>query len=86
MILLIFANRASNPISMLEIELAWLSFARTSLVRTENNTFIQYGNIFKSSFFSDKQEVEIVSAKQRGGVGSMQGGGETQLELEKQKI
>ena len=88
-ILMIFAQRAKSSLSRLQIELAWLDYARTNLTRGPGPTFGQVGKLFSGEIkMNETKQVEIVSAKQRGtsGKGGIQGAGETQLELEKRKI
>ena len=86
---MIFANRAKSNISRLQIELAWLDYARLNITRGSGPTFGKLGKLFKEGTTLNEQvEMEVVSYKGRGssGRGSMQGEGETQLELEKRKI
>lgn len=87
MILLIFAARARSPLSRAQIELAWLDFSRARMRRGDNQTLQKMGSIFSiDSFFNDATEVEIVSYRARGGIGQVQGAGETQLEIESRII
>ncbi|CDW87062.1 gtp-binding protein [Stylonychia lemnae] len=88
-ILQIFAARAKSRIAQLQIELAWLGYARTMLVRGGAPTFGQLGSIFQGNLMRlDISEVEIKSARGRksGGSGVMGGEGETQLEIERRKL
>jgi GTP-binding protein HflX len=88
-ILQIFACRAKTRAAQLQIELAWLKYARTMLVRGGAPSFGQLGNIFQGDLMrTDFVEVEIKSAKgsRSGGTGSTGGSGETQLEIERRKI
>jgi len=88
-ILMIFANRAKSNISRLQIELAWLNYARTNLSRSNGPTFGKLGKLFKESLtINPSKEVEIKSYKGRGtsGTGGIQGQGETQMELEKRSL
>lgn len=88
-ILYIFAQRAQSNLSKFQIELAWLDFARTNLVRGSGPSFGRLGNLFGGNLeMNEEVEIEVVSAKQRGssGRGGLQGAGETQLELERRNI
>ena len=86
-ILMIFANRAKSNISRLQIELAWLDYARLNITRGSGPTFGKFGKLFKEGLtINEEAEMEIVSYKGRGGHGAMQGEGETQLEIERRKI
>ena len=88
-ILMIFANRARSNISRLQIELAWLDYAKLNLTRGSGPTFGKIGKLFKDGMtINESVEVEIKSAKGRGtsGKGGIHGGGETQIELERRKI
>lgn len=77
-ILQIFALRAKTKISQLQIELAWLNYARTMLVRGGAPTFGQLGNIFKGNLMNqDISQVEIKSARGRKTAGTTGGEGET---------
>ncbi|CAI2361074.1 unnamed protein product [Moneuplotes crassus] len=88
-ILMIFANRARSNISKLQIELAWLDYARLNLSRGSGPTFGRIGHLFKEDLsLNESTEVEIKSYRGRGhsGTGAVQGGGEKQIELERRKI
>lgn len=88
-ILQIFAQRAKTRAGQLQIELAWLNYAKTMLVRGGAPTFGQLGNIFQGNMMRlDIQEVEIKSTKARrsGGSGALGGEGETQLEMERRRL
>ena len=88
-ILMIFANRARSNISKLQIELAWLDYARLNLSRGSGPTFGQVGHLFKDDLsMNEPTEVEIKSYRGRGtsGTGGMQGSGEQQIEVERRKI
>ena len=88
-ILQIFALRAKTRAAQLQLELAWLKYARTMLVRGGAPTFGQLGNIFQGNMMRmEVQEVEIKSAKGRksGAGGTIGGEGETQLELERRRL
>jgi 50S ribosomal subunit-associated GTPase HflX len=90
MILQIFAARAKTRAAQLQLELAWLKYARTMLVRGGAPTFGQLGNIFQGNMMrAEVLEMGIKSAKGRksGGTGGSIGGeGETQLEIERRKL
>jgi hypothetical protein len=88
-ILMIFANRAQSNISKLQIELAYLDYAKLNLARGTGPSFGKIGEIYKSGqSFNESVEVEIKSYKGRGtsGTGGIQGSGEKQIELEKRLI
>lgn len=89
MILMIFANRAQSNISKLQIELAYLDYAKLNLARGAGPTFGKIGDLYKSGLsFNETVEVEIKSYRGRGtsGTGGMQGSGEKQIEIEKRQI
>ena len=89
-ILQIFALRAKTRAAQLQLELAWLKYARTMLVRGGAPTFGQVGSLFQGNMMRmDVQEVGIKSGKGRksgGGSGAIGGEGETQLEIERRKL
>ena len=86
-ILMIFAHRARSNISKLQIELAWLDYARLFLTRGSGPTFGKIGNLFNQDLtINEPLEVEIKSFKGRGISGAVQGSGEKQLELERRQI
>ena len=88
-ILRIFSERAKTKISKLQLELAYLKYIKTRLVRGESNTMSGLISIFNRGFKVEQwKEMEVVSAKARGasGVGKMAGEGETQLELERRMV
>ena len=85
---------------MFQIELAFLNFLKTKLVR-DGTTFSGfynifggdllryiYKNIFQASNLTSAEEIrlEVVSSKQRGGLGKLAGEGETQLEIERRIV
>jgi GTP-binding protein HflX len=75
--------------SKLQLEIAYLKYIKTRLVRGENNTILSLMSLFQSCYKTEAlREMEIVSAKARGssGSGKMSGEGETQLELERRLI
>jgi GTP-binding protein HflX len=79
----IFAKRAKTGLARLQIELAFINFLKTKLVR-DGNTFSGMFNIFGGDLMTAKEiKLEVVSAKQKGGTQSMSGAGETQLEIER---
>ena len=88
-ILRIFSERAKSKIAKAQLELAYLRYIKTRLVRGENNTMSGLISLFDKGHKMEKlKEMEIVSAKARGssGVGKMSGEGETQLELVKRLV
>jgi 50S ribosomal subunit-associated GTPase HflX len=88
-ILMIFASRAKSNISKLQIELAWLEYARTNLTRGTGPTFGKFGKLFETDLtINPTEEVEIKSYRGRGtsGKGGIHGQGETQLELERRQL
>ncbi|TNV74652.1 hypothetical protein FGO68_gene7971 [Halteria grandinella] len=88
-ILQIFAARAKTRAAQLQLELAWLKYARTMLVRGGAPTFGQLGSIFQGNMMrAEMVEVGIKSAKGRksGSGGTIGGEGETQLEMERRKL
>jgi GTPase len=85
-ILQIFALRAKTRAAQLQLELAWLKYARTMLVRGGAPTFGQIGSIFQGNMMRmDIQEVGIKSARGRK-AGTIGGEGETQLEIERRRL
>ena len=87
MILQIFAARAKTQMAQLQIELAWMRYARTLLNRGGAPSFGQVRNMFSGNLMrQDTVEVEIKSAKGQGGKGSIGGAGETQLQVEKYNL
>lgn len=75
--------------SKLQLEIAYLKYIKTRLVRGENNTMLSLMSLFQSCYKNESlKEMEIVSAKSRGssGSGKMSGEGETQLELERRLV
>lgn len=87
-ILSIFARRAKSKISQIQIELAYLKYAKAKLNRGGHADFSGIYNEFKGNIYGNLHtlDFEVVSGKQSAGKGSLGGGGETQLELEKRKI
>ncbi|OMJ81041.1 hypothetical protein SteCoe_18606 [Stentor coeruleus] len=88
-ILRIFSERARSKASKLQLELAYLKYIRTRLVRGENNTMFGLMSLYgKGLNMENFKEMEIVSSKARGssGVGKLSGEGETQLELERRLV
>jgi 50S ribosomal subunit-associated GTPase HflX len=87
-ILSIFSQRAKSKASQLQIELAYLKYIKTRLVRGGHAS---YGSLYKDfggDFLNTYHETqfEVVSGKQSSGRGTIGGSGETQLEIEKRKI
>lgn len=85
----IFSERAKTKISRLQLELAYLKYIKTRLVRGESNTMSGLMSLYDKGFKMEQlKEMEIVSAKSRGssGAGKMSGEGETQLELERRLV
>lgn len=85
----IFSERAKSKISKLQLELAYLKYIRTRLVRGENNTMFGLMSLYgKGMNMENFKEMEIVSSKARGssGSGKLSGEGETQLELERRLV
>ena len=83
----IFALRAKNRISQIQIELAWLKYARSHVYRGGTPTFGQLGAMFEGNLMRQEiLEAGVVSAKGGRTKGSVGGSGEKQIELEKQKI
>ncbi|OMJ71417.1 hypothetical protein SteCoe_30379 [Stentor coeruleus] len=88
-ILRIFSERARSKISKLQLELAYLKYIRTRLVRGENNTMFGLMSLYGRGLnMENLKEMEIVSSKARGssGSGKLSGEGETQLELERRLV
>lgn len=86
MILQIFASRAKHRAAQLQIELAYLKFAKTLLARGGSLNFGKIGSMFTGNLMrQETSEVEIKSAKGRS-AGAVSGAGETQLEIEKYNI
>lgn len=87
MILQIFAARAASLMAQLQIELAWLRYARTLLHRGNTPSFGSIRGMFGGNLMRyDTVEVEIKSAKGQGSRGPMGGAGETQLQMEQYKL
>ena len=77
-ILQIFAARARSQIAQLQIELAWLKYAKTLLLRGNTPSFGQVKNIFGGNIMrQDIVEVEVKTEKGQGNRGSIGGQGET---------
>ncbi|CAD8101602.1 unnamed protein product [Paramecium primaurelia] len=86
MILQIFAKRSTQGVSRLQIELSFLKFAKTKLVRS-GSAFVSLSSIFKGDLMMAKEVyVEVVSAKQRRALGKMSGSGESELQLQRRLI
>lgn len=63
-ILQIFAKRAQSSISKLQIELSFLAYLKTKLMRDGGTTFSALFNIFRGDLMQAKEiKLEIVSAK-----------------------
>ena len=83
MILQIFAARALSPIAQIQIELAWLKYARTMLMRGNTPTFGQVRNMFGGNLMRQEMvEMGIKNERGQGTKGSIGGQGETQLQVE----
>ncbi len=81
-ILQIFAKRAKTKISKLQIELCFLEYLKSKLVRDGGTTFSSMYNIFRGDLMSAEEiKLEVVSAKSKVARGTATGEGETQLEL-----
>lgn len=87
-ILKIFSERARTKIAKLQLELAWMKYVKSRLVRGESGTFTGMLSLNEGPMKGeeDMQEMEVVSARERGGVGTMAGQGETQLEVERRLV
>ena len=87
-ILQIFASRAISEESRIQIELAWLMYSKSRLVRGQGSTFVVLKKIFgeNAKDLTMLEEREVKSA--RGGMtrGAVGGSGEKQLELERRRI
>ena len=85
-ILQIFAARAKHRSAQLQIELAWLRYAKTLLARGGAPNFGKIGSMFQGNMMhQETADVQIVSAKGQK-AGAVGGSGETQLEMEKFNI
>lgn len=86
MILQIFAARATTQMAQLQIELAWLRYAKTLLHRGNTPSFGSIKGMFGGHLMRQEAvELEIKSAKgqgSRGPVGGTGTAGETQLQIE----
>ncbi len=78
-ILQIFASRAVTEESRIQIELAWLAYSKSRLVRGTGGTFAVLKKIFGEDArdLTMLEEREVKSAKGRGARGTMGGSGET---------
>lgn len=91
-ILRIFSERARTSVAKLQLELAWLRFAKSRLTRGKGQTIASLLSVYSGPLKqyclnrNFLQEVEIVSAKGRGNTHKLSGEGETQLEIEKRLI
>ena len=85
-ILQIFAARAKHRQAQLQIELAWLRFAKTMLMRGGSANFGKVGNMFEGSLM--REHIEQVSIKSAKGqkAATVGGSGETQLSMEQYTI
>lgn len=85
-IMQIFALRAKTRTAQIQIELAWLKYAKSLIQRGGTPTFGRLGTIFNGDLMNQEVvQVEVTSSK--GTKTSTVGGpGETALEMEKQNI
>lgn len=85
-ILQIFAQRAKTGLAKMQIELTFLNFAKTKLVRS-GTAFQSLTAIFSGDLMSAEEiRMEVVSARQRRSRGKLSGSGETVLEMQKRLI
>ena len=83
-IMQIFAMRAKTRVSQIQIELAWLSYARSLMSRGGAPTFGRLGQMFEGNLMKQELvQVETKSAKGTKASGSVAGSGETQIEIER---
>jgi len=86
-ILQIFASRAQSRLSLIQIELAWLAYVRTRLVRDETSMNYLSANFNKNDILETQINFRrLVETRQRNAKGSVGGEGESQLELEKRSL
>jgi len=77
-IMQIFAMRAKTRVSQIQIELAWLSYARSLMSRGGAPTFGRLGQMFEGNLMKQELvQVETKSAKGTKASGSVAGSGET---------
>ena len=77
---------ATTKLSRLQIELSYLNYLRTRLVR-EGATYSSNLNIFFGDLMQAQEvAMEVISAKQRRAARTMSGEGESQLELERRQV
>lgn len=92
-ILQIFALRstsspiaATSKLAKLQVELSYLTYIRTRLVR-EGATYLAAMGAFSADLLSNAETaMEVISAKQRRAARTLGGEGESQLELERRKL
>ena len=73
--------------AQVQIELAWLRYARTLLARGGMPSFGQVRNMFGGNLMRQETvDAEIKSAKGTGARGSIGGAGETQLQVEQYNL
>ncbi|KAM3139530.1 hypothetical protein pb186bvf_008366 [Paramecium bursaria] len=72
----IFAKRSTQGVARLQIELSFLNFAKTKLVRSGTGDLMTAKEI----------NLEVVSAKQRRAIGKTMGSGESVLEIQRRLI
>jgi len=73
--------------AQIQIELAWMKYARTLLIRGKAPSFGQARNMFGGNLMRQEfVEVEIKSAKGQGTRSSIGGAGETQLQIEQYNL
>ena len=84
MILRIFAERAKTKVARLQLEVAWVRYMRTRLVRGQT---IGTDRLF-TMLGKEGSETKPSSdgGREKGGVGTMSGQGETQLELQRRTL
>lgn len=86
-ILKIFSERARTKAAKLQLELAWIHYIRSRLVRGQGSTFAGLLSLYEGPLKGEAvQAMEVVSARERGGIGAMGGQGESQLEMERRQI
>ncbi|CAD8145066.1 unnamed protein product [Paramecium octaurelia] len=86
MILQIFAKRSTQGVARQQIELSFLKFAKTKLVRS-GSAFASLSSIFLGDLMMAKEVyLEVVSAKQRRALGKMSGSGESEIQIQRRKI
>ncbi|CAD8120404.1 unnamed protein product [Paramecium sonneborni] len=86
MILQIFAKRSTQGVSKLQIELSFLKFVKTQLVRN-NNAFISLLQIFKGDLMmANEIYLEIIQAQSRKALNKMNDSVESELQLYRKLI